>query len=1172
MTNSEVRFPGPLRAALREGNLVVFAGAGVSMGKPACLPRFRKLARSIAEGTGETQREQEPEDVFLGRLHQKGIRVHARAAEKLLKNRCGEIPRPTALHRDLLRLYPEPETVRIVTTNFDLLFEEAAPEVFRGRKPELYKAPALPLGRSFNGIVHPHGCIEHPAGMVLTDADFGRAYLTDGWARRFLVELFRSSTVMFVGYSHDDTVMKYLVRALPESETQRRFAMVEYGDGDKWPALGITPVFYPRKPGDDHPALMRGIRELADYTRRGLLDWRHEITEIARRPPSLDESEYETIDEALADPTKLRFFTEAATDPEWLDWLDERKHLSTLFESGTLGERDTQLSGWLVDRFAFDHPDAFFVLIGRHDMRLNRWLWNDLTQAVAFRNHPALDGEMLSRWVSCLLATAPPLSRMHLLLSLAQRCDRAGLVHSMIEIFDAMAAHRVCVKPPFLEFGDELADHPDFPRQEIDLELSPDGDNSDFNELWESVLKPKLEAIADPLLSSVVVQLAARHRTFLAWQEADRDWDPESLGRDAIETDEESPRFQHVDVLIDAARDCLQWLARNRPETAARWCAQLAGSGTPLLRRLAVHTLTVRNDLSACEKLDWLFDNTGLHDDAATHELFEAIQRVYSRLDAGRRERVIQTISAFRLPGDGGGQDGRRIARYQFEWLRCIRGADPGCIRAQQAVDAVTARFPEFNSREEADRQRLWTVDELLSRPAHERLDELLSFRERSVLGPDRHDLFSIVTNAAKREFRWGADLADALADREMWDADLWIALFRAWREAGLTDDQIGEVFRYLGETGLSESHTSRVADLLLAWLEQVRPPVPGELLGRANSMATRLWTFIERDEVPDAEDSWHFAATGRPAGSLARYWLKQRSILREQPDAFAKTSLDEVRAAFSMIVQDRSVAGRQGSAVLAGQLAFLFDAEEEWSRANLLPRFRQDPGTDDYQAVWDGFLTRGHLTTQLGPLLKDAFLEALPHILGRFGSGKRVDGFVHRCTAMLAYFADDPIEEWIPPFFVHASAPARVRFASEVEHHLRHMDDARQREWWDRWLERYWKNRLDGIPEPLADDEIRLMIGWLPSFKSLFSTAVEVAVRMRSVPLSTNQVIYDLWRGNHGHGSPEAVAMLLIHMGEHASRDPTWNRAKDLIVRLLSNDLPDDFHESLVDLLARIQ
>ena len=40
--------------------------------------------------------------------------------------------------------------------------------------------------------------------MILTDADFGCVYLveSEGWARRFLVELFRSFTILFVGYSH----------------------------------------------------------------------------------------------------------------------------------------------------------------------------------------------------------------------------------------------------------------------------------------------------------------------------------------------------------------------------------------------------------------------------------------------------------------------------------------------------------------------------------------------------------------------------------------------------------------------------------------------------------------------------------------------------------------------------------------------------------------------------------------------------------------------------------------------------------------------------------------------------------------------------------------------------------------------------------------------------------
>ena len=51
--------------------------------------------------------------------------------------------------------------------------------------------------------------------MVITDEDFGRAYMTEGWAARFLVELFSNFTILFVGYSYDDTIMSYLTRALP---------------------------------------------------------------------------------------------------------------------------------------------------------------------------------------------------------------------------------------------------------------------------------------------------------------------------------------------------------------------------------------------------------------------------------------------------------------------------------------------------------------------------------------------------------------------------------------------------------------------------------------------------------------------------------------------------------------------------------------------------------------------------------------------------------------------------------------------------------------------------------------------------------------------------------------------------------------------------------------------
>ena len=116
-------FPPALMTSLRNHRLAVFAGAGVSKGPPACLPLFKELTKEIAQGAGEVLGNAEPEDRFLGRLNtDKLVPVHERAAE-LLTERC---PRASELHRDLLRLFPSLTSTRIVTTNFDLLFEQAA--------------------------------------------------------------------------------------------------------------------------------------------------------------------------------------------------------------------------------------------------------------------------------------------------------------------------------------------------------------------------------------------------------------------------------------------------------------------------------------------------------------------------------------------------------------------------------------------------------------------------------------------------------------------------------------------------------------------------------------------------------------------------------------------------------------------------------------------------------------------------------------------------------------------------------------------------------------------------------------------------------------------------------------------------------------------------------------
>jgi hypothetical protein len=78
--NRDVDLPQALVAAQREGSLVIFAGAGVSMGPPANVPSFEDLIVQIAGGA-LARRPTEPLDGYLGRVEQHCINVQAGARQ-----------------------------------------------------------------------------------------------------------------------------------------------------------------------------------------------------------------------------------------------------------------------------------------------------------------------------------------------------------------------------------------------------------------------------------------------------------------------------------------------------------------------------------------------------------------------------------------------------------------------------------------------------------------------------------------------------------------------------------------------------------------------------------------------------------------------------------------------------------------------------------------------------------------------------------------------------------------------------------------------------------------------------------------------------------------------------------------------------------------------------------
>ena len=952
-----VDFPEPLLNALKDGRVVVFAGAGVSMGPPAGLPDFLRLAEQVAEGTGQSIGDEETEDRFLGRLKDLGTDVHQRAAEILRRND----PEPTALQMNLLRFFREPGTARAVTSNFDELFERAALGQF-GSQIRVFQAPALPLGNRFHGIVHLHGSVNEPEEMVLTHRDFGRAYLTesDGWARRFLVDLFTNYTVLFVGYSHNDTIMSYLTPSLPPDGGQQRFALIgdQSDDPSRWRRIGIEPVAFHQVHANDFSGLDAAVAGLSSFLQRGVLDWQREITDVAGGSPPIDDESAGIIEHALSDPVTTRFFVEAAELPEWVEWLARRGHLAGLFTDVELSEREQALVWWLVSRFAIAHDSALFALIERYDRRLNPTLWRILSWQMQDSIAQSPDATVMTRWVLFLASVIPTDADDAALSWLAKACASVRSTDSLLRVYEAMMK-RLNQVPPQPEWNNLVMFH------------------HYTQKILSDCIKPNLSLMAEPLLELASMRLRERHAILTAWRgnAATLHWD--NFTRSAIEPHQQDEMDREIDPLIDSARECLEWLAANAPVVAGAWCDRSASSDAPLLRRLAIHALAARSDLSADDKIAWLLERCDVNEIAMHHEIFGAVAHEYPQAGPRQRTALIQAISEYRAPKSEYYDSEELSAHHSFTWFHWLHQSDPDCCIVKEALDTVWVQHPEFVAPEHPDfthyhwsgvqslTQNTWDVGALLTRRASEALPDLLTYQpsnQQRFDGHDRWAMLSAVRQAAEANPSWGLDLADAIAELGTWDSDLWQQVLTAWTTAELDHNGVNRVLSHLSARELHQQHPREIANILSGLVRKIEESEATGLPGAANSIAVTLRQYVSWDKLPEFTASvggvpqyvnWLNRAINHASGQLALFWTHSIVLWRRRQEPTPLSLCAEYRKALDVIIEEDGVFGKFGRTVLASNFHFFLAIDEYWTTNNLLPLF--DTEHEDFQCAWDG-------------------------------------------------------------------------------------------------------------------------------------------------------------------------------------------------------------------------
>ena len=306
--------PDVLLQAHEEDRAVFFCGAGISY--LAGLPGFKGLVDEIYERLGTTPTEIEADaykrdqfdktlDLLERRIPGQRIAVRKALAEALqpkLRRRGA-----TDTHAALLQLARGRDgKLRLVTTNFDRIFEHVAK---RSKQPHhAFAAPTLPIPKTsrWDGLVYLHGLLPSKPDeaesalhrLVVTSGDFGLAYLTERWAARFVSELFRNYVVCFVGYSINDPVLSYMMDALADDRmlgeaTPQAYALGGCKPDQKevqstaWQTKGVSPILYEIRPGKNpYSALHETLKVWGKIHRDGVLGKEQIVVQHALAQPS----------------------------------------------------------------------------------------------------------------------------------------------------------------------------------------------------------------------------------------------------------------------------------------------------------------------------------------------------------------------------------------------------------------------------------------------------------------------------------------------------------------------------------------------------------------------------------------------------------------------------------------------------------------------------------------------------------------------------------------------------------------------------------------------------------------------------------------------------------------------------------------------------------------------
>lgn len=1047
MLINNIEYPKELIEAIRNDNLVIFAGAGVSMGEPTNLPSFTKLSEQIAVLTRICKLNGEAEEQYLGRVKNCGYNIQKNVCEILNNKNL----KPNKYHKTILGLFPD-NNIRIVTTNYDLMFEKCLEEK---NKLEIYSYPALPYGNKISGIIHLHGDVSNYEDIVLTDSDFGKAYMYYGNATNFLKQLFDSNyIVLFVGYSYSDIVLKYFTRSLPVLSNNKRFIFANESQAEEFTSLGLTPIVYE---DEDYEQMYRSLSTLSEIVNRDENKWQVRIYEIAESIPNKLNSEFNyEVDRILNNIYYHNKFFNVVKGRKWAEYLFEMGYFDSIFSESQLNDFDLKKIEWLSNNIIIKELDLFIKFYYNKNFTLSIPLQNEIVGNLC-KNYRDIEFNKIKTLVNLIN-------------------------FKNIYYIYLVKLMNICYKysPKLdLEASRIISDSLDFKLDKKSiigndiLEVSFYRSRYEMDSLWQEYKK------FDNKYNIEILNILSNQLNKLDKFDSIGIY-VEKFYRNSF-YEKEKEYLSGSDIFIGILSDLLLTLDDNYKEY---WFRKYIYSNVTILVRSALFIFRTLNSYSAKNKLEILREsNIKIFTLELKEELFMLYSDIFPNLEDSEKKNFINELMEEEKLSDNYEDEAYYYQKYNLLiWLRRFDSNKD----IEDSINLILNKYPYFKPRTNPQKSfgpitsswgdaPLPFSEKCIVNNLDSLYSELLTYSGDGFKEATRYTLIATIQKVCHSNSDFRVKLINRLIKDKKFDNDLWRGIIRSLEDLDIEDKEFIELCNQIFIEPIIENYHYELSSIIYSYTK-FREIISNELLNFLYEKNKFLWKYATNYEF-DSVDYMN-KALNSSKGLIALSTINIISFSIK--DIEEKKLEDKYKNFLERILYERN--SDDSLVILLGNASFFFSLDKDWCITHILERFKPKD-QKIFNIAWDGFSYQSYLYLDFALEMEPIFHNSINN-LNLIRKAELRKKLTSLYTILMLNISDNPIKDYIPNIFlINNSIEIIKTFYIELNKYVESLDKIGKEEIFDKWILEFLSNRVNNYPIPLTDDEKNLILKFLLNF-----------------------------------------------------------------------------------------